>query len=203
MPSFSGPSANSTSPSRASSAIPKKERTRGMADPLHSEFCPRCGTPVDTSGDESPLCDACGWFGDNTETARTPPDTGQFSPVLAVVQALTLFRDVCRQELMAEQICASTAPRKPTCVRSRPRPATPCTRWWSCLRPCAGRTLPTTVLPRVNGLVPWPDEWSDRHYNACTEPCDILVGPCACGAWHDETENWVRETLQRHNAVIR
>jgi hypothetical protein len=23
-----------------------------------------------------------------------------------------------------------------------------------------------------------------RLYNACTEPCDMLVGPCACGAWH-------------------
>ncbi len=78
---------------------PKKERTRDMA-----EFCPRCGTPVDTSGDDTRLCDACGWFGDNTETARIPPDAGKFSPVLATVQAITLFRDVCRQELMAEQI---------------------------------------------------------------------------------------------------
>ena len=48
-------------------------------------------------------CDACGWFGDDTETARTPPDTGEFNPVLAVVQAFTLFRELCRQELVAEQ----------------------------------------------------------------------------------------------------
>ncbi len=75
-----------------------------MADPLHSEFCPRCGTPVDTSGDETRLCDACGWFGDNTETAQEPPDTGDFNPVLAAVQGLMLFRDVCRQELVAEQV---------------------------------------------------------------------------------------------------
>lgn len=22
-------------------------------------------------------------------------------------------------------------------------------------------------------------------FNACTDPCDMLAGPCACGAWHD------------------
>lgn len=21
-------------------------------------------------------------------------------------------------------------------------------------------------------------------YNACNEPCDVLIGPCSCGAWH-------------------
>ncbi len=75
-----------------------------MADPLHCEFCPRCGTPVDTGGDECRYCNACGWFGGDTETARTPPDTDEFNPVLAAVQGLALFRDVCRQELMAEQV---------------------------------------------------------------------------------------------------
>ena len=73
---------------------------------MFAEFCPRCGTPVDTSGDETRLCDACGWFGDHTETARRRRTRAQFNPVLAVVQALTLFRDVCRQELVAEQIYA-------------------------------------------------------------------------------------------------
>lgn len=26
-------------------------------------------------------------------------------------------------------------------------------------------------------------------HNACSEPCDALVGPCCCGAWHD-AEDW-------------
>jgi len=25
-------------------------------------------------------------------------------------------------------------------------------------------------------------------YNACSERCDMLVGPCCCGAWHSEDE---------------
>jgi hypothetical protein len=69
-----------------------------------AEFCPRCGSPVDAGGDERRLCDTCGWFGDNGETTKQPPDADLFNPVLATVQMLTLFRDVCRQELMAEQI---------------------------------------------------------------------------------------------------
>ena len=170
---------------------------------MFAEFCPRCGTPVDTSGDETRLCDACGWFGDHTETARKPPDTGQFSPVLAVVQALTLFRDVCRQELVAEQICAvnSAVEADLRKIKAEARNAlhSLVELFTAVNRPHAP---PPTVLPQINDLVPWPDDWPDRHYNACNEPCDFLIGPCACGAWHDETENWVRETLQRHNAVI-
>ena len=42
----------------------------------------------------------------------TPPDTGEFNPVLAAVQGITLFRDVCRQELMAEQIYDAVTARK-------------------------------------------------------------------------------------------
>ena len=53
-----------------------------------------------------------------------------------------------------------------------------------------------------SGMVPWPDSWTDRRYNACNEPCDFLVGPCACGGWHDEREQWVKDVLKKHNAVI-
>ena len=52
-----------------------------------------------------------------------------------------------------------------------------------------------------NGLLGWPDEWTERHYNACNEPCDMLIGPCACGAWHTP-ECWTAE-LNRYNAEIR
>lgn len=38
-------------------------------------------------------------------------------------------------------------------------------------------------------LASWPREWMYRYYNGRTnEPCDMLVGPCACGAWHREHE---------------
>lgn len=29
----------------------------------------------------------------------------------------------------------------------------------------------------------WP-EWAPKRFNACTDPCDMFDGPCACGAWH-------------------
>lgn len=29
----------------------------------------------------------------------------------------------------------------------------------------------------------WP-EGEPLRYNACTEPCDMWTGPCACGAFH-------------------
>jgi hypothetical protein len=35
-----------------------------------------------------------------------------------------------------------------------------------------------------NGLASMPTEWLGQFWNACTEPCDMLIGPCACGAWH-------------------
>ena len=77
-----------------------------MADPLHSEFCPRCAAPVDTSGDECRYCDACGWFGDNTETTQTPPDTWRVRATQTLIETLTLYRKICRDELQAEQYCA-------------------------------------------------------------------------------------------------
>lgn len=30
----------------------------------------------------------------------------------------------------------------------------------------------------------YPEGWPELH-NACNEPCDMLRGPCACGAWHE------------------
>lgn len=45
-----------------------------------------------------------------------------------------------------------------------------------------------------NGLVPFPTT-EPSHHNACNDPCDMLVGPCACGAWHSVEEQWVRDVL--------
>ena len=58
------------------------------------------------------------------------------------------------------------------------------------------------ILVKQNGMVPWPDGWTVRRYNACNEPCDMLVGPCACGAWHYETEPWVQQVLKANNSEI-
>ena len=68
-------------------------------------FCPICGTPVSRSidTDSSRLCEACGWFGDQKETLSTPPQSDEFNPTLAAVQALELFRGQCRRELVLEQ----------------------------------------------------------------------------------------------------
>lgn len=51
-----------------------------------------------------------------------------------------------------------------------------------------------------NGLREWPEEWPEYH-NACTDACDMRIGPCACGAWHKESEwTWdeVSQTLTRY-----
>ncbi len=58
-----------------------------------------------------------------------------------------------------------------------------------------------TILYRYeNGLLGWPEDW-ERVYNSCTEPCDMLIGPCACGASHIP-ECWGL-LLDRYNSEIR
>ena len=41
-----------------------------------------------------------------------------------------------------------------------------------------------------------PEHWP-KHYNANTEACDLIDGPCACGSWHCETTPWVAEMIER------
>ena len=41
-----------------------------------------------------------------------------------------------------------------------------------------------------NNLMPMPVEWIGQYHNACTNPCDMLCGPCACGAWH-HLDEWI------------
>lgn len=37
-------------------------------------------------------------------------------------------------------------------------------------------------------MTPYPEDWP-RYYNGTTStPCDMLEGPCACGATHDLKE---------------
>lgn len=37
----------------------------------------------------------------------------------------------------------------------------------------------------VPHMAAWPAD-QPKRYNACTDPCDMWTGPCACGAWHRE-----------------
>ena len=39
----------------------------------------------------------------------------------------------------------------------------------------------------TSAIVPMP--YHIKLYNACIEPCDALIGPCICGAYHRE-EDW-------------
>jgi hypothetical protein len=41
----------------------------------------------------------------------------------------------------------------------------------------------------MNDLMGWPEHWP-KYHNACNEPCDMISGPCACGAWH-KLDEWV------------
>ena len=69
-----------------------------------SEFCPRCTAPLETSRDADRLCEVCGWWGDQQEALLVPPKSDVFNPVLAAAQTLELYREVCRHELIAEQV---------------------------------------------------------------------------------------------------
>jgi hypothetical protein len=40
------------------------------------------------------------------------------------------------------------------------------------------------------------------RYNANSEPCDTLNGPCVCGAWHDEKEWAFLEFLRKNNKEV-
>jgi len=39
-----------------------------------------------------------------------------------------------------------------------------------------------------NNLASMPEEYLGQFHNACTDPCDMLQGPCACGATHHQEE---------------
>ena len=46
-----------------------------------------------------------------------------------------------------------------------------------------------------NGLANMPIEYIGKFYNGgCPDPCDMLSGPCACGASHKQEEwpNWLQ-----------
>ena len=166
-----------------------------------SEFCPRCTAPLETARDADAPCEVCGWFGDQHRGPESPPRSDVFNPVLAAAQTLELYRDVCRKELMAEQIYDAGNATEADLQRvrmARRHAAHSIIEMFVALRNRAVKQQ----LRRINGAVPWPSNWSDRHYNGGREPCDMLVGPCSCGAWHMESEAWVQAMLFKHNAEI-
>lgn len=48
---------------------------------------------------------------------------------------------------------------------------------------------------RENNIASMPEPYLGKFFNACTEPCDMLQGPCACGAYHTQ-EEWP-DNIQR------
>jgi hypothetical protein len=58
----------------------------------------------------------------------------------------------------------------------------------------------SNIFVPTNGIVPYPSHWP-KHFNGFSrEACDMLIGPCCCGATHFKEEDWVREAMEKHNA---
>jgi hypothetical protein len=58
---------------------------------------------------------------------------------------------------------------------------------------------------QASGFVKYPKTFPKRIVDGSARyrtKCDVLVGPCACGGTHQETDDWVRELLRAHDAVI-
>jgi hypothetical protein len=57
-------------------------------------------------------------------------------------------------------------------------------------RPLVRRDMiqdPYRVVKHCNGFLEYPEHWP-RYVNGTGEPCDMLQGPCCCGAWHELSE---------------
>jgi len=57
---------------------------------------------------------------------------------------------------------------------------------------------PTSLEGKPNLKVPkhWP-----RNFNK-SSPCDMMQGPCSCGAWHSEEDKWVKENLEKYGKEL-
>ena len=57
-----------------------------------------------------------------------------------------------------------------------------------------------------NNIVVMPEKFWHKFYNACTDFCDMISGPCACGAWHS-LKDWPKKVqdaieAQRKEALV-
>ena len=163
-----------------------------------NEYCPKCGRLLAQSSDDDRLC-ACGWWGDKSETEQDVEDVQSFV-LESAGEMLDLFRDACRKEILAEAIAENNPAAAVDMPRIRQAIRGAKISILTLIGSLAERSVPR-CLTSDNGMVPWPLDWTDRHYNS-NEPCDMLVGPCACGAWHLTSEEWVQEALLKHGAII-
>jgi len=162
-----------------------------------SSFCPRCFAPIETASDDARLCDRCGWYGDKVEVLTQPPQSSVEDPTLAIMQTLAMYRDVCRNELLAELTSGTNHAKVRALRQQATNSLIELYLGLSRLAQPAKRKLVCT-----NGMLFWPEDWLDRHYHIQTEPCDMLIGPCACGCWHRASEPWVQALLIKHDAEI-
>jgi len=162
-------------------------------------YCPRCWYPIVVDTECS--CDLCGWFGDPKEVLPTPGK--DFNLTHAVVQTLECYRQVCRDELMIEQLydLGEAVERDVNQVRSVTRGMVHQLVEMFVRLKTRPNIVETVLKKYPSGFLPWPEEWADYHFNG-KDPCDMLIGPCSCGAWHQESDQWVQEKLIEHQAVI-
>ncbi len=56
-------------------------------------------------------------------------------------------------------------------------------------------------------LKPWPSDWplyKQECFFSYDDACDSLVGPCSCGAWHEEGEFEFKDNvLLRYGQPVR
>lgn len=48
-------------------------------------------------------------------------------------------------------------------------------------------TTPYRTIKHGNNFILYPEHWPP-YVNGTGSPCDVLQGPCCCGAWHYLTE---------------
>ncbi len=165
-----------------------------------TKYCPKCWSEI-TPAQEC-YCDACGYFCDQRELLNAPGNG--FNLTKEVIILLALFHDTCRSEMLMEQLCeAGVVTEQKLAHVKRLRQGAIHSLIELFVKLKTRPSIPSQVLTKHphSGMIPWPADWPDRHYNG-REPCDMLVGPCSCGAFHREDEQWIQEKLIQHQAVI-
>ena len=165
-------------------------------------YCPKCNAEVGTA-DEECLCVICGWFGDRSETMIGHYyDT--FNPLRAAAAILETYREICRKELILEQMYDSGDAtgediRK---IELERRGTVHGMMDMFCKLRAKYETVPIEEIAiGIDGTAEWPDAWSDYVRNGNDGgACDTLIGPCICGGTHKEEDQWVIDKMRLHRA---
>lgn len=162
-------------------------------------YCPRCQYPIATNTECS--CELCGWFGSPKETLSEPGE--DFNLTHAVIEILELYKQACRDELIIEQLYDLGEAIEKDINRARSYTRGMIHRLVEMFVKLKTRpNIVEVILKKYpSGFLPWPEEWTDYHYNS-NQPCDMLIGPCRCGSWHQESDQWVQNKLIEHQAII-